>query len=179
MQKCKKIPSFEGTAKIGDPLNVIEGFMERIRDYLSAKFPAVMVALLCAVLLVRPAAAEDGKIFTPRRSLGLVFLGGSAVMLKVGFDYKDKADDFYERYKRAVDPGEIERLYSRTNNRDIKSQISWALSAAFAISGLRLILSEGSKTSYGGRVALPAEGLRLESRIDSERIGFSLNRHFF
>ncbi|MFA6110660.1 MAG: hypothetical protein WDA75_18020 [Candidatus Latescibacterota bacterium] len=100
-----------------------------------------IISLLLAVLLAEPATAAGEGWFGARRVLGLAFLGGSAVLVKQGFDFKDEADSFYDRYKVATDAAEIDRLYQRTNNRDVKSQVSWALGGAFAVSGLRLLIA--------------------------------------
>ena len=82
-------------------------------------------------------------------------------MAKKGLDLHRDADDLYARYKRAERADEASRLYRRTNNRDIKSQVSWALSAAFAISGARLMLRGKSEQNNrpGGKWVLsgPAE----------------------
>ena len=159
--------------------------MKRVRASLRGKFLIVLVALLCGGLLGQPIAAGAEGFFTKRRSLGLAFVGGSAVICKVGLDYKNDADDFYDRYKRASDPIEIGRLYQRTNNRDIKSQISWALGAAFAVSGLRLILTSGPEKSYD-RAKLSENGMKtgiggleLDGQVDRGRFGLRLKKSFY
>ena len=109
------------------------------------------------------------------------------VLVKQGLDFKDEADGFFERYKKATDAKEIDRLYQRTNNRDVKSQVSWAMAAAFGVSGLRLILTKRGVKSYGeGKVSAKKmgidderQGLRLESQIDPGRIGLRLKKSFF
>lgn len=159
--------------------------MKRVRASLRGRFSVVLVALLCGGLLGQPTAAEAEGFFTARHSLGLAFMGGSAVMCKMGLDYKNDADDFYERYKRASDPIEIDRLYQRTNNRDIKSQISWALAAAFAVSGVRLIFSSEPVKSYERpklsekRTEIGVRGLQLDGQIDRGRLGLRLKKSFF
>ena len=159
--------------------------MKRVRASLRGKFSVVLVALLCGGLLGQPIAAEAEGFFTARRSLGLAFLGGSVVMGKVGLDFKNDADDFYDRYERASDPIEVDRLYQRTNNRDIKSQISWAMAAAFAVSGVRLIFSSSPVKSYerpkpsekGTKIGV--RGLELDGQIDRGRLGLRLKKSFF
>ena len=82
---------------------------------------AALSAVLCGQLLVRPAVAEDGQgIITSRRSLGIVFIGGSLFLTNQGFDFRSEADDLYEKYKKAGTAEEADRLYTRTNNRDVK-----------------------------------------------------------
>ena len=106
-------------------------------------------------------------------------------MGKVGLDFKNDADDFYERYERAADPIEVDRLYQRTNNRDIKSQVSWALAAAFAVSGVRLIFSSGPVKSYDRpatsekRTKIGIRGVELDGQIDRGRFGLRLKKSFF
>ena len=144
---------------------------------------AALSALLCGQLLVRPAAAEDGQgIITSRRSLGIVFIGGSLFLTKQGFDFRSEADDLYEKYKKAGTAEEADRLYTRTNNRDVKSQVSWALATAFALSGTRLLLAKGDRSKRMAKgVAAPGSkpGFSLESQIEPQRVGFHLKRRFF
>ena len=144
---------------------------------------AALSAVLCGQLLVRPAVAEDGQgIITSRRSLGIVFVGGSLFLTKQGFDFRSEADDLYEKYKKAGTAEEADRLYTRTNNRDVKSQVSWALAAAFALSGTRLLLAKGdSSKRMATGVAGPGSkpGFSLEPQIEPQRVGFQLKRRFF
>ena len=144
---------------------------------------AALSALLCGQLLVPPAAAEDGQgIITSRRSLGIVFIGGSIFLTKQGFDFRSEADDLYEKYKKAGTAEEAVRLYTRTNNRDVKSQVSWALAAAFALSGTRLLLAKGDSSKRMAKgVAAPGSkpGFSLEPQIEPQRVGFHLKRRFF
>lgn len=144
---------------------------------------AVLSVVLCGQLLVRPAVAEDGQgIITSRRSLGIVFVGGSLFLTKQGFDFRSEADDLYEKYKKAGTADEADRLYTRTNNRDVKSQVSWALAAAFALSGTRLLLAKGdSSKRMATGVAVPGSkpGFSLEPQIEPQRVGFQLKRRFF
>lgn len=145
---------------------------------------AALGALLCGHLLVQPIVAEGNKqsAFTARRSLGFLFIGSSLLLTKQGFDFRSEADDLYVKYKRAGTSEEADRLYTRTNNRDVKSQVSWALAAAFALSGTRLILS---KTEGGRRMAKVAKaprvapGFSFEPQIEPRRVGLHLKRRFF
>lgn len=163
--------------------------MKQFRNPFRGKACVVTAILLCGLLICRPVMAGERGFFTPRRSLGLAFLGGSALLAKEGMDFKTEADDFFERYEKATDPTEIDRLYRRTNNRDVKSQVSWALSAAFAVSGLRLVFIGGAEKSSERLQSARAEkdspvigavrGIEFESRLDPGRIGFSLKKRFF
>lgn len=105
---------------------------------------SALLFVLAAWLVVggpTPSHAELRDLVTARRALGMAFIGGSAAMTLKGFDFHGEADDFYRGYKAAVDPVEIDKLYQRTTNRDVKAQVSWAMAAAFGISGFRLVLS--------------------------------------
>jgi len=149
----------------------------------------VAAIFLCGMFVCRPVVAEGRGFFTVRRSLGLAFLGGSAVLAKQGLDFKDEADEFYDRYNKATDPEEIDRLYQRTNNRDVKSQVSWALAAAFAISGVRLVVAKDVDTPFERRNASrtakktartgAVRGFQFETRVDPGKIGFHLKKSFF
>tara|TARA_Y100001978_G_scaffold165077_1_gene152340 strand:- start:1252 stop:1710 length:459 start_codon:yes stop_codon:yes gene_type:complete len=129
-----------------------------------------------------PAVAEEGQgFFTARRSLGLMFLGCSAALLKKGMDFNEDADELYALYEAAETPEDADRLYARTNNRDIKSQVSWALASAFAVSGVRLILRSGTPSSaLYGRPHTRAEPVTyVEPHLSSGRLGVVLKQSFF
>ena len=144
---------------------------------------AVLSTVLCGHLLVQPVGAQDKQSsFTARRSLGIIFIGGSLVLAKQGFSFRDEADELYVKYKKAVSPEEAYRLYKRTKNRDVKSQVSWALAAAFALSGSRLLLSNdkgGYRIAKVEKMAKIAPGFLLEPQLEPRRIGLQLKRRFF
>jgi hypothetical protein len=110
---------------------------------------SAIVAMAIGVLGAEPGFAEE--LVSPRRTIGVALLGGSLLLAKKGLDLHRDADELYARYKKADRPEEASRLYRRTNNRDIKSQVSWALSAAFAISGARLLLRGRSASDLNKR----------------------------
>ncbi len=124
--------------------------------------------------------AEDRNFFTLRRSLGLALVGSSALLVKKGFDLRREANDLYRRYEISNDPVEADQLYRRTTNRDVKSQVSWALSAAFAVSGARMLLSEVKGTDSNERPVLGAgaekEGLSFDARLARPCMGFSVKK---
>lgn len=146
----------------------------------------IVIGLICLGLLsARPATADEG-LLTKRRGAGLLFMGAGVALVKQGFEFRDEADDFYSRYKQASDADQIERLYQHTNNRDIKSQLSWALAGACTVAGLRLIFSQGAEPPPA-RQAVRSEsrtprlpgGLELTSRLAPERVELALSRRFF
>ena len=122
------------------------------------------------------------RLFSARRLTGIAFLGGSLLLLQKGNDYHDEADELYERYEQADRSDEAERLYDKTTNRDVKSQVSWALAAAFAVNGVRLVLTSHasalaapSRSDRAGPTA-PGFGLSVEPWYDGGRVGLRLAR---
>ncbi len=115
-------------------------------------------------------AAQHRGYFTPRTLWAAGYLGGSFLLYNRGSNYRDKADAFYARYQREADPVEIESFYQRTTTQDTKGQVCWALSAALAINGLRLLFthetevvsSEVSRTSL--QMILAPQSLQLRVR---------------
>ncbi len=130
----------------------------------------------------RPAAMQgseadgSGSLITFRRTLGLAFLAGSAALTARGFDYKDEADAFYEAYKAADDQAEIQKLYQRTTNRDVKSQVSWALAAACGVTGLRLLFTGGGE--FRGVASAGSPSLSLGPVAAPRILGLRLQRRF-
>jgi hypothetical protein len=94
------------------------------------------------------------------------YLGGSAVLYDRGRDYREKADGLYARYKQAADPAEIESLYQRTTNQDTKGQVCWALGAALAVNGVRLLLTRESElVSAGASMQMTAAPQSFQLRV--------------
>ncbi|MEC8932033.1 MAG: hypothetical protein VYB08_11460 [Candidatus Latescibacterota bacterium] len=151
----------------------------------------VLIALAVAVLLSstpQPTHADLREIVTPRRIVGVAFLGGSAVLAQKGFDLHDEADEFYSAYEDATDRAEIERLYQRTTNRDVKSQVSWALAAAFGVTGVRLLLTgspERPALSFADEDRHPShkmswrDGIRWFPTIEPGRLSVRFERSLF
>lgn len=138
---------------------------------------ALLGIVLCGHLLVQPVEAEEKqRSFIGRRSLGVLFIGGSLALVKQGFSFSNEADDLYAKYRKAGSAEEADRLYTRTNNRDVKSQVSWALAAAFALSGTRLLLSKDAG-SYRNEKVTP--GFLLETQLQPRGIALQLKRRFF
>ena len=123
------------------------------------------------------APAGSGSLITVRRTLGLAFLAGGAALTARGFDYKDEADAFYEAYQAADDAAEIQKLYQRTTNRDVKSQVSWALAAACGVTGLRLLFT-GGEVRAAVRPGIPSTSLSLVPAPTPGGLGLRLQRRF-
>ncbi len=117
-----------------------------MRIRLTTPKSTLVFALLTGLTLSSTTASWGGvkETLTLRRALGLASLGGGVALAVKGFEYRDEADGFYDAYQVAKDPVEMDRLYQRSTNRDVKSQVSWALAGALAISGVRLLLTGDS-----------------------------------
>lgn len=141
-----------------------------------------VAVFLCVLLVCGPSRsnAEGRGLFTGRRLAGLVLLGGSAALTKKGFDYHRDADELYKLYKESEDPDEAARLYSRTTNRDVKSQMSWAVAVAFAFSSARLLLADrGESYAHRPPPAASRDGnWHLEAQIDPHRVGVFAKKAF-
>ncbi len=95
--------------------------------------------------------AQRSGFFTTRTLWGAACLAGSVVLYNKGSDYRQKANALYLRYEGAADPTEIERLYQRTTNQDTKGQVCWALGAALAVNGARLLLTRETEVTSSAR----------------------------
>lgn len=136
-----------------------------VRRYLFAGVALAFGISLCASTSL---SAEDAKFITGRRLMGIAFLGGSALLVKKGLDYHKDADKLYSLYKEADGPEDADRLYNRTTDRDVKSQVSWALAVAFAFSGLRMVLTRDF-TMYTRQKGVGKEvfrGFFIDPRVD-------------
>lgn len=151
----------------------------------------LVFALLTGLTLTSSTASWGGvkEILTLRRALGLASLGGGVALAVKGFEYRDDADGFYDAYQVAKDPVEIDRLYQRSTNRDVKSQVSWALAGAFAISGVRLLTGDSDRdmrSEHTRRQRPTAQKLSesdrmvIQPRLRQHReVGIELRKPFF
>jgi len=130
--------------------------------------PLVVVAPVPSSTPVLPRlarfSAQQNRLLSFRTLWGAAFIAGGAVLYGKGGDYRQKADDLYERYKGAADPVEIETLYQRTTNQDTKGQVCWALSAALAINGVRLLLTRDTEVVSASLASRPSLDLVLLPR---------------
>ncbi len=107
------------------------------------RVPQAICCLLALAVGVTAEPVQAKSFFTSRRTFGVLFLGGSAVMAKKAVDFRRDADRTYDAYKLAPTSEEAERLYDQTGDYDTKSKMSVGLSVVLLASGLRLILSSG------------------------------------
>ena len=132
-------------------------------------------------------AQKNDGVRSFRGSLGIVFLGGSAFMVKQGIDFRNEADDLYSRYQASKIADEADRLYSRTNNRDVKSQVSLAIAGAFAISGVRFLFfgedGEADEDTYAKKREFidtsTGNDVFIKPALTIGGFGVSLSRKFF
>lgn len=108
--------------------------------------------------------AQHRGFFTPRSLWGAASIAGSVILYNKGKDYRDKADDLYRRYQAAADPTEIERLYQRTTNQDTKGQVCWALGAALAVNGVRLLVTRETEVISSASAQQPSLQMLLATR---------------
>lgn len=114
--------------------------------------------------------AQRRGLLSTRTLWAAAFIGSSAVLYSRGRDYRDKADDLYARYKRAADPTEIESLYQRTTNQDTKGQVCWALGAALAVNGVRLLLTRETEIVSAAQAFRPSPQLIVAPRSLQVRV---------
>ena len=130
--------------------------------------------------LFLPQPEASGGFLNGRRLAGIGFMLGSAAFVYKGLDFKDQADKLYDRYESATDPAEVNRLYQRTTNRDVKSQISWAVGAACAVAGVRLLFFGDDEVEFPGATAGGGAAAKLtwDADIRPGTVGLRLNKPF-
>jgi len=145
----------------------------------------ILVLIVYMALPPSVYAEEDEGFVSFRSGLGIIFLGGSALMVKQGIDFRNEADDLYLRYQTAEIAEEADRLYSRTNNRDVKSQVSLAIAGAFAVSGFRFLFfgeDDNDKVNIESRQFVYetlGNNVFLDSRATIGGFGVFIGRKFF
>ncbi|MEE3258044.1 MAG: hypothetical protein VX293_02425 [Candidatus Latescibacterota bacterium] len=142
--------------------------------------PGLILALVCCV---QPLSAEEDKQWlTPRRAWGLALFGGSAVLLQKGWDFHQRADEFYALYRQASSERDAEDFFDRADNNDTKSQMSGLAATAFALAGWQL-WSSGDERSEQQQYIVKSKllGLEVEPRLELEegRVGLRFKRRFF
>lgn len=121
-------------------------------------------------------SAQAKSFFTPRRTFGVLFLGGSVFMAKKAIDFRRDANRIYDAYKQAQTAQEAERLFERSSDQDTKSQMSIGLSAVMLVSGLRLLLS----SSVDDNIPKKDRRLTLDLKGDarSQAVRVEIKRRF-
>ena len=147
------------------------------------RFPGSRMIAVCLSLLLlaaglMPPFAEAKPIFTVRRTFTVLFLGGSGYLGFRAWDYRRDANRIYGQYKQATTSDQASTLFRRTSDRDTKSQISLALSAALLVAGLRLMFWGGS--DKGEEPAKLDRGITLgvTGRPDQKSVGVTIQRNF-
>ena len=111
-------------------------------DRRTVQFTCCLLALALLAAGLAP-AAEAGSFLTARKTFGILFLGGSAVMTKKAVDFHRDANRVYDAYKLARTAKEADLLFQRSSDRDTKSQMSIGVSVVLLVSGLRLLMFSG------------------------------------
>ena len=98
----------------------------------------IVMAATLSCLLAAPASAGP-RWFGVQRLVGAALVAAGGVALQQGFDYRDQSDRFHERARLATDTAEQARLSELSDNRSVKSQVTWALAGSLALGGVRLL----------------------------------------
>jgi hypothetical protein len=140
---------------------------------------AAFLALLLLLASLIPPSAEAKTFFTVRRMFSVLFLGGSGYLALKAWDYRRDANGLYDQYKKATTSEQATTLFKRTSDRDTKSQISIALSAALLVAGLRLILSgESEKQGEEPAKLVHKFNFDLRGRPEQKALRVEIRRNF-
>ena len=157
--------------------------MFRVMNCLGVKWTKLAVLAGAIAIVLQPALlqAQEETFFTPRRYAGMAFIAGGLIFTYTGYSLRQDANDLYDRYKATNDPLEADRLYQRTSNRDIKSQVSWAVAAGLAISGVRLLLpqDDDSSTRDYSIGSFEQPGLGWDAQLGAGRVDLKVQQRFF
>ncbi len=172
-----------GDRNLSDPVVLFQGKNLCMSNYRVSR--TILVLIVYMALPPSVYAEKDEGFVSFRTGLGMIFLGGSALMVKQGIDFRNEADDLYLRYQTAEIAEEADRLYSRTNNRDVKSQVSLAIAGAFAVSGFRFLFfgeDDNDKANIESRrffYDTMGNNVFLDARATIGGFGVFLGRKFF
>lgn len=100
----------------------------------------IVVAAALGCLVAAPASAGP-RWFGVQRLVGAALVVAGGVALQQGFDYRDQSDGFHDRARMATDTAEQARLGELSDNRSVKSQVTWALAGSLALGGVRLLIA--------------------------------------
>ncbi len=142
------------------------------------RVPQALCWLIAAAVGLTAEPVQAKSFFTSRRTFGVLFLGGSAVMAKKAIDFRRDADRSYDDYKLARTSEEAERLFDRTGDYDTKSKMSIGLSVVLLASGLRLILSSGVDEDPAKIRQKKKLNVDMTSDVNKRMIKVAVKRHF-
>lgn len=142
------------------------------------RVPQVICCLLAIAVGITAEPVQAKSFFTSRRTFGVLFLGGGAVMAKKAVDFRRDANRTYDAYKLARTSEEAERLYDRTGDYDTKSKMSVGLAVVLLASGLRLILSSGVDEDPEKIRRKRKFNVDMTSDVNKRMVRVAVQRHF-
>ena len=142
------------------------------------RVPQAICCLLALVVGITAEPVQAKSFFTSRRTFGVLFLGGSALMAKKAVDFRRDANRTYDAYKLARTSEEAARLFDRTDDYDTKSKMSVGLSVVLLASGLRLILSSGVDDAVSKTHRKKKINLDMTSDVNKRMVKVAVKRHF-
>ncbi len=141
---------------------------------------ASLVGCLMVFSLVAPVQGES--FFTVRRTFGVLFLSGSAILAKRSVDFRKDANLTFGQYKIASSARLADELFERTSDQDTKSQMAGGLSVVLLVSGLRLLASgvDGNIPKMDRRLRRDGKhvSVRLKSDVQTGQVGVAISKEF-
>jgi hypothetical protein len=141
---------------------------------------ASLVGCLMVFSLVAPVQGES--FFTVRRTFGVLFLSGSAILAKRSVDFRKDANSTFGQYEIASSARLADELFERTSDRDTKSQMAGGLSVVLLVSGLRLLASgvDGNIPKMDRRFRRDGKqvSVRLKSDVQTGQVGVAISKEF-
>ncbi len=142
------------------------------------RVPQAICCLLVFVVGMTAEPVQAKSFFTSRRTFGVLFLGGSAVLAKKAVDFRRDANRTYDAYKIARTSEEAQRLFDRTGDYDTKSKMSVGLSVVLLASGLRLILSSGVDDDVSKIHRTRKFNLDMTNDVNTKTVKVTVKRRF-
>ena len=142
------------------------------------RVPKAISCLLALVVGIAAEPVQAKSFFTSRRTFGVLFLGGSAVMAKKAIDFRQDANRTYDAYRLARTSEEASRLYDRTDDYDTKSKMSVGLSVVLLASGLRMILSSGVDDTVSTNRTMKKFNVDVKSDVNKRMVEVAVKTHF-
>jgi len=137
----------------------------------------------CLTVFSLVGSVQGESFFTVRRTFGVLFLSGSAILAKRAVDFRKDANSTFEQYEIASSARLADELFERTSDRDTKSQMAGGLSVVLLVSGLRLLLASGvdgniPKMDRGLRPDGKQVSVRLKSDVQTGQVGVAISKGF-